>query len=302
MTSHTARPCCRSPCDRCAASKPPASVSRRPRGGMRLRIGRNKTAVWMACASLSMGACAIPPHPQSAESEELQQQYQHAIAEAAVRHSDWNIPLWSFGDASVVLVSTFTDDPALDTVTQFNWVAPTAQVGPLCRGKANPILFLEELLGLPPQLTPNPGKRWHMYTFEVSRDAIFRPCPGGTDESVPNQPRCNAGTALDPKLDRETARFLLQQFWYSHRTPIPAGGALEFGFPWTGMGWTYNWDPQSGNHIGVSEFVVQMGASASNVSDDSTAQFCRAGGRQLRPVEPASLDSHSNPAPVGPSR
>ncbi|MGA2564053.1 MAG: hypothetical protein ABSF96_10875 [Steroidobacteraceae bacterium] len=207
----------------------------------------------------------------------MQKQYQRAIEEAAVRHTDWNMPLWSFGDASVVLVSTFTDDPALDTVTQYNWVAPAAQVRSLCHGKTNSVLFLEELLGLPPQVTPNPGKSWHVYTFEVSQGAIFRPCPGGVDPSVPNQPRCNAGTSLDPKLDEETARFLLQQFWYSHRTAISDGETLEFGFPWTGMGWTYNWDPKSRSHIGVSEFVVQMGASTSNVSDESPAQFCRAG-------------------------
>jgi hypothetical protein len=241
-------------------------------------IGRYKTTVWMACAVLSLGACAIQPHSEAAKSEELQKQYQRAIAQAAVRHSDWNISLWSFGDASVVSVSTFTDDPALDTVTQYNWVAPTAQMRSLCHGKSNSVLFLEELLGLPPQIIPDPGKRWHVYSFEVSQTAIFRPCPGGVDFSVPNHPRCNAGTALDSNLDQETARFLLQQFWYSHRTAISNGGALEFGFPWTGMGWTYNWDPQSRSHIGVSEFVVQMGASPSNVSDENPTQFCRADG------------------------
>jgi hypothetical protein len=238
---------------------------------------RYKT-VWMVCACLSLGACAIQPHAEAAKSEQLQKQYQHAIEEAAVRHADWNIPLWSFGDASAALVSTFTDDPALDTVTQYNWVAPTAQVRSLCHGKSNSVLFLEELLGLPPQITANPGKRWHVYTFEISQNLIFRPCPGGVDRSVPNHPRCIGGTSLDPNLAQETARFLLQQFWYSHRTAISSGGTLEFGFPWTGMGWTYDWDPHSRNHIGVSEFVVQMSASTSNVSDESPAQFCRAGG------------------------
>jgi len=241
-------------------------------------ISRYKTTIWAVFASLSLGACSMQPHAEAPQSEVLQKQYQRAIEEAAVRHSDWNIPLWSFGDASVVSVSTFTDDPALDTVTQYNWVAPTAQVRSLCHGKSNSVIFLEELLGLPPQITPNPGRRWHMYTFEVSQQVIFRPCPGGMDGSVPNHPRCNAGTSLDPSLDPELARFLLQQFWYSHRTAVSSGGTLEFGFPWTGMGWTYNWDPQSKSHIGVSEFVVRIGASVSKVTDESPAQFCRAGG------------------------
>jgi hypothetical protein len=240
-------------------------------------VNRLAATGWMACAALSLGACAIQQYPEPAGASELQRQYQRAIQEAAVRHPDWNIPLWSFGDARTVSVSTFTQDPALDTVTQHNWVAPTAQVRPMCRGKSDSVLFLEELLGLPPQGAPDLGKRWHVYTFEVSQDAIFRPCPGVVDLSVPTQPRCIAGSTLDPNLDHDTAQFLLQQFWFSHRAAASNGGVLDFGYPWTGMGWTYNWDPHSKSHVGVSEFVVQKGAVASNVRDASPAQFCGAG-------------------------
>ena len=98
--------------------------------------------------------------------------------------------------------------------------------------------------------------------------------PGGVDLSSPGHPRCGAGTSLDSQLDEKTARFLLNQFWYSHRAAISSGGVVEFGYPWTGMGWTYNWDAQSKSHIGVSEFVVKPGASVSNVRDESPADFC----------------------------
>jgi hypothetical protein len=222
--------------------------------------------VLTACTALTLGACATQP-----------QQYQRAIADAAVRHPEWSIPLWSFGNAPRVWVSTFTDDPALDTVTQPNWVAATAEVRARCAGASDPVLFLEELLGLPPEVAPTAGKRWHVYTFEVSQEAMFRPCPGGVDLSVPDRPRCVAGTTVDPHLDDSTTRFLLQQFWYAHRTPIAGDGTLEYGYPWTGMGFTYDWNPQSKSHIGVSEFVVKPGASPSNVRDESPAQFCRAG-------------------------
>jgi len=237
------------------------------------------TPLWLAWACLTLGACAIAPPKTAATSDELQRQYQHAIAEAAVRHADWNIPLWSFGDASVVVVSTLTDDPALDTATQHNWVAATAEVRPRCRGQADPLVYLEQLLGLPPEAAPNAAKRWHVYTFEVSQAVIFRPCPGGVDLSRPNQPRCIAGTSLDVNLDEETARFLLHQFWYSHRAAFPGGDGMEFGYPWTGMGWTYNWNAQSKNHIGVSEFVVKPGATVSHVRDESPAEFCGIGTR-----------------------
>jgi len=236
---------------------------------MNARSNRSKAGVWLAAAALALAACATRPG--------LQKQYQAAIHDAAVRHADWNIPLWSFGEAPVVFVSTFTDDPALDTVSQVNWVAATAQVRAACAGKSNPVLFLEELLGLPPQAAAGAGKRWHVYTFEISQDAMFRPCPGGVDNSAPDHPRCIAGTSLDPELDAQTARFLLHQFWYSHRTPVFSGGAAEFGFPWTGMGWTYDWNPRSKDHIGVSEFVVRRDASPGRVRDESPAQFCRTG-------------------------
>jgi hypothetical protein len=238
---------------------------------------RYLTACSMACVALSLDACATQLPTAAATSAELQSEYQRAIGAAAVRHPDWNIPLWSFGDARVVVVSTLTDDPALDTVTQHNWVAATAEVRPRCQGQADALLFLEKLLGLPPEGAPNGGKRWHVYTFEVSQDALFRPCPGGVDRSSPRLPRCIAGTALDSTLDEETARFLLHQFWYSHRAAIPSGDGVEFGYPWTAMGWTYNWDPQSTSHIGVSEFVVRPGASVSHLRDESPAEFCNHG-------------------------
>jgi hypothetical protein len=232
----------------------------------------------VACIALSLGACANEPRSQAeaATTVQLQQRYQLAIADAAVRHPDWSIPLWSLGDARVVRVSTFTDDPALDTVTQHTWVAATAEVRARCAGKSNPVLFLEQLLGLPPQAAAAAGRHWHVYTVELAQDLLFRPCPGGVDSSDLRRPRCLAGTSLDPGMKPDVAQFLLQQFWYSHRTPIPDGGAFEFGFPWTGMGWTYDWNPNSKSHIGVSEFVVQEGSSVSLLSDESPETFCRA--------------------------
>lgn len=226
-------------------------------------------------AVLALAACVTQPDP--VDTTTLRREYQHAIGEAAVRHPDWSIPLWSFGDAPLAQVSTFTDDPALDTMTQPNWVAATAEVRAHCAGTPDPVLFLEELLGLPPQVVADVGKRWHVYTFEVSQESMFRPCPGGVDLSVREHPRCLAGKTVDPHLDEPTARFLLQQYWYAHRTAINGGGALEFGYPWTGMGWTYDWNPRSTSHIGVSEFVVRPGASPGNTRDETPAQFCRVG-------------------------
>ena len=237
--------------------------------------GAHRAVGWMAVAAAALGGCAALHPTSGARTAELQRLYQRSIEDAAVRHPDWNLPLWSFGDAGTALVSTFTDDSALDTASQVNWVAATAEVSRRCRGQPNTVLFLEQLLGLPP-IGPGPGKRWHVYTFEISQRDMFRPCPGGVDSAVASAPRCLATSTVDPHLDDATAQFLLQQFWFSHRAPTLTGGVPDVGFPWTGMGWTYDWNPRSRHHVGVSEFVVRKGAVPLNPRDVTPAEFCAA--------------------------
>ncbi len=135
------------------------------------------------------------------------------------------------------------------------------------------MLAIQQALGLPPQAAPSkPGRRWQVVTFDVPRDALFRPCPGGTDIAAP---RC--ADTLDQHLDAATARFLLDQLWSSDRVGFhAANGAPEWGYPFTGMGWTYNWDPQAASPVGVSEFVVRQGAVLSAPAATTPERFCNA--------------------------
>lgn len=128
----------------------------------------------------------------------------------------------------------------------------------------------------PPAPTPSrPDHQWAVVTFTVPRASIFRPCPCGTDIAAP---RCSAqGVAQD--LDDGTARFFLNQLWTSDRIGFekPDSGRdilPDFGYPYTGMGWSYEWDPASPTHVGVSEYVVRPGASVQNASAMSPDQFC----------------------------
>jgi hypothetical protein len=176
-----------------------------------------------------------------------------------------------------VSVSTFVEDPELDPRTQDVWVAPSREMWQMCKGKADVILSLEEVLGLPPQRNPGPGHTWRIYVFDVDSEALFRPCPGGLDpRSSPDHPTCRVGAELDPSLDQEQRDFLLRQFWLAHRAMVLQDGKPDFGFPWTGMGWTYNWDPHSVTHRGVSEFVVKKGATVRNLKTVTPKEFCGA--------------------------
>jgi hypothetical protein len=92
----------------------------------------------------------------------------------------------------------------------------------------------------------------------------------GIERSKPFQPDAATRRILDRAaetgykikvgdLDDETAQFLLNRLWTSHR-PDAGGDGGPSGYPFTGTGWSYDWDPLSASRIGVSEYVVKRGA------------------------------------------
>jgi hypothetical protein len=200
--------------------------------------------------------------------------YEKAIKDAAVRGPGWDAPLAPLPEGSF-LVSTFTDESVLDVRSGYVWVAPAHELQQRCKEKRDTVLALEQILGLPPQKNPRPGHEWRVYVFAVNSQELFRPCPGGVaPASSAERPRCQLGVAIDPELDQEFTRFLLEQWWSSHRATVEPDHDPELGYPWTGMGWTYDWNPASKTHVGVSEFVVKKQAVVSDVRAMTPAEFC----------------------------
>lgn len=224
-------------------------------------------------SALASSGCADTP----------QRDYERSIKDAAARGPGWDVPLTALPPGRLT-VSTFTDDMALDTETIYTWVAPAGELRQRCKakrdtGKRDTVLALEQILGLPPLKDPKPGHEWRVYVFEIEARDLFRPCPGGLDPSASaDKPRCRLGSDIDTSLDREFTTFLLQQWWSSHRATVEPGNDPELGYPWTGMGWTYDWDPASKTHIGVSEFVVKKHAVVGNVRVITPAEFCDSAG------------------------
>jgi hypothetical protein len=70
--------------------------------------------------------------------------------------------------------------------------------------------------------------------------------------------------------------FVLKQVMDSYRN-----GFQKPGYPFTAMGWTHNWDPESATHMGVSEYVVKPEAVISNVISVDPATFCQAQSRSI---------------------
>lgn len=201
--------------------------------------------------------------------------YQRGIRAAAVRDPSFAVDLQTIGpEQDRVVVANFTEKgvPAAPTQGPI-WVSLPDQLRALCRDKPDAVLAVQEALGLPPQPVPSrTDHQWQVITFSVPRSALFRPCPGGTDIAAP---RC--ANTLSTTLDSETTRFLLGQLWSSHRADFrKADGSADWGYPFTGMGWSYNWDPHATSPVGVSEFVIRTGSMITSPTATTPAQFCGA--------------------------
>jgi hypothetical protein len=225
----------------------------------------------LSAAGILLEGCAAPLAPPPAS---LGQVYEHSIHQAAVRDPGFSVPLQVIDSTQVtVKVATFTEwgVPA-SPLQRPTWISIPAQLQEHCRGKPDAVLAIQQILGLPPAPAPTrPDHSWQVIMFSVPRQALFRPCPGGTDIGAG---RCSAGDVA-PDLDEATARFLLRQLWTSYRVgPTPA----DDGYPFTGMGWSYNWDPASPTHVGIAEYVVRPGAPVRDAVATTPSQFCNATG------------------------
>jgi hypothetical protein len=103
----------------------------------------------------------------------------------------------------------------------------------------------------------------------VRTSDIFRPCLSGSDITT-----SICTPEVGPSIDGNTARFLLAQLWYSREEVGDGKSHFSPSYPFTGMGWAYNWDPEIANHVGVSEFIVRPGALITNVAVSAPEVFC----------------------------
>ncbi len=148
------------------------------------------------------------------------------------------------------------------------WVVGEKALQTICQTftKKSLPLQITQLLGMPP-LTQYQG--WHIVVLSApNRQAtitpnnqisagIYRPCYS-TNSLATTQ--CNYH--LNPKTPRYDVWVAkLQQQWHA--------------YPWTGLGYTYNWAPNAHSKIGLAEFVITPGTPITVVKITSPAAFCR---------------------------
>lgn len=229
---------------------------------------------------LIVGACfdgsLIPP-------ADLQAAYTKAVADAAIVEPDEisrdlvAITL----DNSALIWDDSTGEPRVLVVTWTSWTGYDSQVGQTITTSRdtwvtvvpeiqrfaachhltplNMTLRLEEVLGVP----PDSGKT-RFAEFWVRPADLFRPSP---DPEITDH---EAELDFPVPADYVTISTDYAQ-WFTNQEAISYG---DNGYPWTRLGYTYDWGNPVSN-VGLSEFVIRTGAQVEVHATASTEEYCR---------------------------
>jgi len=137
-----------------------------------------------------------------------------------------------------------------------DWVSKT-------RYKEETKLRLEQLLGLPPN-----GNKKYFIEFWVQPKDLFRPCP---DAEITDN---TCGLAFPADAVREHVQWindlrLNSYFMVGNKKDVSQN------YPWTQLGYSYDWNPSSENNVGLSEFVVNTNADIVVHKCYTTEQYCK---------------------------
>jgi hypothetical protein len=211
--------------------------------------------------------------------------YEAALREAAIKRPSYDqFKLATIApDTANVEVASFGPPTQPDAVNRkyTMWVSLPSELKAACAGKPDPILALQQILGLPPGAAPDRV----VTEITVQRKDLFRPCASGSDLAatscsfdLPGPTNTISEQAASPS-DFNLARFVANQMWTVYRTGFPrtVKSPTDYpytGIPFTGMGWTYDWAPSSASHVGVTEFVVPGSAEIKFLRQTAPAAFC----------------------------
>ena len=102
-------------------------------------------------------------------------------------------------------------------------------------------LRLKQLIGLPPNSTYK-----YFIEFWVRPKDLIRPCP---DNNITTN-KC--GICFPKKTESK-----YKDWFNNYRINSYYQCNLYDNYPWTQLGYTYDWNPQNKTHVGLSEFVIK---------------------------------------------
>jgi len=118
---------------------------------------------------------------------------------------------------------------------------------------------LVQLLGLPPNAKYN-----YFVEFWVKAADLFRPCP---DKEVSDN-RCEI--CFSTNVDSTYINWI-----NSTRIKSYYNCELYQQYPWTELGYTYDWSPENKSHIGLSEFVIGVNKKIKIKAIYTTANYLK---------------------------
>jgi len=240
----------------------------------RIRTAGFTLLVGIAAVSFQAGA-ADRPNPQMPEMLNLA--YEYSVYQAAVKQPGFAVQLKPIDPSRPVTVITLTRRmPVTEAGTLYGdtWVSQPSELALRCAAKGNDaVLAIEQTLGIPPDRTVADHDARFLVQFSVNPADIFRPCaasPDITTETCSFDLPKPAADGTDRTTQQQAQLFVFGQMWNSYRSGFDG----RAGYPFTGMGWTYDWDPASPTHVGVSEYVVRGGTPVTDVTRVEPAAFC----------------------------
>jgi hypothetical protein len=205
----------------------------------------------------------------------LQDAYEKAIYDSAVYRCSNLRPLCPLEPDSrgEVLLATLTNvDGTVGSLivapSDGIWVAGAPELHDRCREFTGDVVMkLRQLLGLPPDADVPRVLELRARITDVFRPApdsnvrTSAPCPPLGDVMLP----CNCGTFFPPSTTSTHYQWMASQEFMLHELPG--------GYPWTHLGYTYNWAPEA-DRYGASEYVIRGGAAALIVKNVSPTEYC----------------------------
>lgn len=209
--------------------------------------------------------------------------YQRSIADSAIANQDKVRPLMAIPATDTVQVVAWVSASSQlcgtgDTQCQFTisgsgmFVSLDNEVQKKCVTwglSGDPLRErLEQLLGLPPN-QPVQYQKTKFVVLAAPAGHLQRPCVGMGDD-VDGHPTCSVKVKASPAIS--PLDFVGGQMASSYISTT--SGAP--GYPFTRLGYTYDWSPASSDHYGASEFILVPGTVATVKSQASTDAYCAA--------------------------
>lgn len=235
---------------------------------MRQTTSRNRIII-LALSMICVSAVSCSKEDDPAPTYTVEQLYANSIADAMIADSSevvdslWPITAgntrlqWkTINGQSYVLMATYMRFPASypegDSITNTwgeSWLFAPAQmksrIGGTFNASSDTVMRVCQLLGLPPK---NSRSNTHIAEIWVPASRLNRPAGN------PSITTTSASAVLNTAVTPEYAGWFNDYIIYAYYHTLTS--ATDFHYPWTRLGYTYDWAPGS-KEVGLSEYVLQ---------------------------------------------